>query len=391
MIPMPKKVLHVIDSLDLGGAQTFLLDLVRHHDREHYLPELAVMHGRGVYASAFENEGITIHSLSPVKFPPMYLPNFWRLMKKGGYDILHFHLFGANLCAKPLAIVAGHPAIVVHDQCNDASREESPLLLAADAFWNRLSDQVIAVSESTRRYLLDREDLEDSKVTMIPNGIDTEMFRSATLEQKRSARLALHLAPENFVIGGVGRLVPQKNFSLFLKVAAGVARDYPEVVFLIAGTGPLESQLSAEAKTLGICDHVRFLGHVSDRVTLYHALDAMLMTSDFEGTPMTLLEAMASGVPVVASSVDGVAEVCIHGKSALLASPGDFGNFEKALSCLIEEESLRKTLGVAGRRAVVERYDIRGIARRIEEIYGEVLRGDESRLGRNRLSKHTEV
>ena len=370
---MKRKVLHVIDSLDLGGAQTFLLDLVKHHDRSRYLPEVAAMHGRGVYADVFEKAGITIHSLSPAKVPPLYIPNFWRLMKKGGYDILHFHLFGANLCAKPLAILAGHPAIVVHDQCNDASREESPLLLAADALWNRRSDRVIAVSESTRRYLLDREDLEDSKVTTISNGVDTEMFRPATLEQKRSARLALRLPPESFVIGGVGRLVPQKNFSLFLKVAADVVRTHPEAIFVIAGTGHLESQLRAEAENLGIAERVRFLGHVSDRVSLYHALDSLLMTSDFEGTPMTLLETMSSGVPVVASAVDGIAEVCTHGKNALLSPPGDLGSFRDSLCRLIAEESLFETLGAEGRRIVVESYDIRVIARRIEEIYESVL------------------
>jgi len=368
-----KKVLHVIDSLDLGGAQTFLLDLVRHHDRSRYLPEVAAMHGRGVYADAFEKEGITIHSLSPGKFPPMYLPNFWKLLRRGNYDILHFHLFGANLCAKPLAIMAGHPAIVVHDQCNDASRENNSLLLAADAFWNRRSDRVIAVSESTRRYLLDREDLEDSKVIMVSNGIDTEMFRPATLEQKKSARLALCLPPESFVIGGVGRLVNQKNFSLFLRVAADVARDHPATVFLIAGTGPLESQLHAEAEKLGIAERVRFLGHVSDRVALYYAIDALLLTSDFEGTPMTLLEAMASGVPVVASGVDGIAEVCTHGKNALLAPLGDPKRFQDSLCRLIDSDNLCETLGVGGRRIVVERYDIRGIARQIEGIYGEIL------------------
>ena len=375
-MPEPKKVLHVIDSLDLGGAQTFLLDLVRHHDRLRYLPEVAAMHGQGVYASAFKEAGMPVHSLSPGKFPPLYLPNFWKLLRSENYDILHFHLFGANLCAKPLAIIARHPAIVVHDQCNDASREESPLLLAADAFWNRRSDRVIAVSESTRRYLLDREDLEDSKVTTIPNGVDTEMFRPATLEQKRSARLALRLPPESFVIGGVGRLVSQKNFTLFLKVAADVARDHPAVIYLIAGTGPLESQLHAEAEKLGIAERVRFLGHVSDRVSLFHALDSLLMTSDFEGTPMTLLETMSSGVPVVASAVDGIAEVCTHGRNALLSPPGELGSFRDSLCRLIAEESLCETLGAEGRRTVIQNYDIRGITRRIEGIYGEVLGGD---------------
>jgi glycosyltransferase involved in cell wall biosynthesis len=373
MSSSPKKILHVIDSLDLGGAQTFLLDLARHHDRSRYLPEVAAMHGRGVYTPAFEENGIPVHSLSPGKFPPLYIPNFCRLMNSGHHDILHFHLFGANLCAKPFAILNGHPAIIVHDQCNDASRENNSLLLAADAFWNRRSDRVIAVSESTRRYLLDREDLDDSKVTMIPNGIDAEIFRPASDQERLRAREMLEIPSEAFVVGGVGRLVPQKNFSLFLKVASNVLRVHPGVVFVIAGTGPLESQLREEAATLGISGHIRFLGHVTERVGLYHALDTLMMTSDFEGTPMTLLEAMASGLPVVASAVDGIAEVCIHGKNALMVPPGDPEQFQESLRCLVDRKILSQSLGAEGRRRILESYDIRAIARSVERVYEEVL------------------
>ncbi len=368
-----KKILHLIDSLDLGGAQTFLLEMVKHHEKSRYLPEVACMHGRGVYAEAFEKNGITVHSLSPKKFPPYYLPNFWQLMRSGEYDILHFHLFGANLCAKPLAIMAGHPAIIVHDQCNDASREKNPLLLAADAFWNHRSDRVIAVSESTRRYLLDREDLRDELVTTIPNGIDTEVFSPASAGAREAARAALGIPRDGLVIGGVGRLVEQKNFALFLEVATHVLDGHPSVLFVIAGTGPQEKELKARAVALGIDERVRFLGHVSDRLALYHAFDALLMTSDFEGTPMVLLEAMSCGLPVVASAVDGIAEVCTDGHDALLHPPGDVAGFATALKGILQDDGLRKTLGMNARNSILKRYEIRQLVRRIEGIYDEVL------------------
>ena len=372
-MPDPKKVLHVIDSLDLGGAQTFLLDLVSHHDRTRFIPEVAVMHGTGVYTKAFEDVGVTVHRLSPGRFPPFYIPNFWKLMKGGDYDLLHFHLFGANLCAKPLAVMVGHPAIVVHDQCNDASREQNPLLLAADAFWNQKSHRIIAVSESTRRYLLSHEDLDDSSVITISNGIDTGKFRPALAGQCESARGELGIPADALVIGGVGRLVSQKNFLLFLKVASNILKKYPEVRFAIAGTGPLETMLRAEAENLGISSQILFLGHVSDRQSLYHALDVLLITSDFEGTPMTLLEAMASGVPVVASAVDGISEVCSDGVDSLLAPPRDSDFFEQSLFRIIRDKTLRGNLAFAGRRTILERYDIQVIAERVEQVYCDLL------------------
>ena len=370
---VPRRVLHVIDSFDLGGAQTFLLDLVRHLDPRLFVTEVAAMHGHGVFESAFQEAGIKTHSLSPGKFPPLYLLNFLRLMHQGKFDILHFHLFGAKLCAKPLAIAAGHRAIVVHVQCNDASRDQSPLLLAADALANRGASRVIAVSESVRRYLLEHEDLPAAKVAMIPNGLDAGEFVPATGEQKRQARAKFGISEGSFVIGGVGRLVAQKNFRLFLEVVARIVAKNPQVLFVIAGSGPLGSALRSQAESLGVTDAIRFLGHVSDRTGLYHTLDTLLMTSDFEGTPMALLEAMASGLPVVASGVDGIAEVCTNEADALLVPPGDAVGFAKSLERLIRDESFRRKLSNHARQTVLSHYDISLLTRQIERLYEQIL------------------
>jgi glycosyltransferase involved in cell wall biosynthesis len=369
----PRRVLHVIDSFDLGGAQTFLLSLMRNHDSSRFVAEVAAMHGHGVFELEFQKAGIRTYSLSPGKFPPLYFLNFLRLMHSGKFDILHFHLFGANLCAKPLAIAVGHRAIIVHDQCNDASRDQSPLLLAADALANKGASRVIAVSESVQRYLLEHEDLPTSKVAMIPNGLAAEEFVPPSAGENELARAAWKIPAKSFVIGGVGRLVPQKNLRLFLNVAAQLLPKHPNLLFVIAGSGPLESELRSHAAALGIAEKVRFLGHVTDRASLYHALDLLLMPSDFEGTPMALLEAMASGLPVLASGVDGIAEVCTDGVDALLVPPGDVNGFAEAMERVIKEEGFREMLGANARKRVLARYEIRGLVRRIETLYEEVL------------------
>lgn len=374
---MKSRILHVIDSLDLGGAQTFLLGLCTHLDAARFECEVACMHGLGVYAEAFKRVGIPVHSLSPGKSPPLYLPNFWKLMRSGTYDVLHFHLFGANLCAKPLALIAGHPGVVVHDQCNDSSRDRNPLLLGADAFWNRRSGKVIAVSESTRRYLLDREDLPDDLVTVIPNGVDTAVFRAGTPEEKVAARKRLGIPRGAFVIGGIGRLVEQKNFSLFLEVVSRVFSHNAEAMAVLAGTGPLEGELMDQAARLGILDRVLFVGHVSDRPGLYHAVDALLMTSLFEGTPMVLLEAMSCALPVVATSVDGIAEVCTDEEDAFLISDFSPDSFVSPLLCLLRGVSAGNGLGGNARRTIESRYGIEVITRRVEEVYENLLSGSD--------------
>jgi glycosyltransferase involved in cell wall biosynthesis len=366
------KVLHVIDSLDLGGAQTLLLEICKNSDRERFDLEVACMHGRGVFAGEFEKAGIKVHSLSPRKWPPLYVPNFLRLVKKLDPEILHFHLFGSNLIAKPLAALAVKRALIVHDHCNDAGRG-NPLLLLADALANRLAARVIAVSGSIRDFLINHEGVAPDQIVTLANGIDARTFVEADSLKLAQARSTLGLPPEAFVFGGIGRLVPQKNFTLFLQVAAQVLSRHHLAFFVIAGTGPEEQALKAKATALGINDRVLFLGHVSDRLALYHAFDVLLMTSDFEGTPMVLLEAMSCGLPVVASAVDGIADVCKHESNALLVPARDVQGFASALERVMGEEGLARKLGKNARATILERYEIRGLVRQIEALYEEVL------------------
>jgi glycosyltransferase involved in cell wall biosynthesis len=330
------------------------------------------MHGLGFFAAEFEKAGIKVHSLSPAKWPPRYIPNLVVLLKQLNPEILHFHLFGANLIAKPLAALVGKRALVVHDHCNDAGRG-NPVMLFADALTNRLASKVIAVSKSIRNFLILHEGIDPDRVVTLSNGIDSQSFLPAKEGQMALAKSALGLPSDALVMGGMGRLVPQKNFSLFLDVAARVLSETPSAVFIIAGTGPQEEELKAKAVLLGINERVRFLGHVSDRLSLYHAFDALLMTSDFEGTPMVLLEAMSCGLPLVASAVDGIAEVCTDGHDSLLLSPGDVAGFATALKDILQDNGLSFTLGRNARNSILKRYEIRHLVRRIEGIYDEVL------------------
>ena len=370
---MKIKVLHVIDSLDLGGAQTLLLEIARHADASRFELEIACMHGLGVFVSEFERAGLRVHMLSPGKWPPHYLPNLVLLLRSLRPDILHFHLFGSNLLAKPTAFLLGYRALVVHDHCNDDARIRSPLLLLTDALANRCASRVIAVAGSIRNFLIHEEAIDPERVTTLSNSVNAEIFVPSDEEKTQCAKKTLGIPPDAFVIGGVGRFVQQKNFSCFLDVAAQLIQKQSDLAFIIAGAGPQGQMLRDKAASLGISGSVRFLGHVSDRMSLYHCMDALLMPSDFEGTPMTLLEAMASGLPVIASGVDGIAEVCTDGHDALLVPPGDLHGYVAALRQIINNKDLRLILGTNARQTILARYEIRSLVRRIESIYDEIL------------------
>ncbi|MEO8206385.1 MAG: glycosyltransferase, partial [Chthoniobacterales bacterium] len=297
------RVLHVVDSLDLGGAQAVILQTAQHLDRSHFSMEVATMHGRGFFTEKLEKEGIRVHSLARSKVVPFYIPNFIRLITTQKFDVFHFHLFGANWIAKPLAALLGNHALIAHDHCNDLYRSSQPLHIWFDRLTNRLSSKILAVSESTDRFLTDVEKISPAKVLYLKNGIDTTRFQPAAPEVRQANRQKFGLPADAVIVGGVGRLHPQKNFALFLEIAA-LLRE-PHVVFALAGTGPEEAMLRQKAADLGLGERLIFTGLVSDMAAFYSTLDVLLLTSRYEGMPMTVLEAMASGVPVIGSDLDG--------------------------------------------------------------------------------------
>lgn len=367
------RVLHVIDSLDLGGAQTALLEFLRFADRSRFHCEVAAMHGPGVFYDAFRDAARAVHVLSPRKWMPLYVPRLFWLLKSGGYDIAHFHLFGANWIGKPLAALAGVGIRFNHDQCNDVFRSQNRMFVKIDSLTNRLSTRVIAVSQSTRKFLLEQEGLQASRVECLPNSVDTESFLPPAPAERIAARRQWGCDPGALVVAGIGRLHPQKNFRMFLEVASAF-RGRREICFILAGDGPEEGMLKAMASVLGLGGTVRLVGFVKDTRSLYAATDVLLLTSLYEGLPMVLLEAMASGCVFVGSRVDGVQEVIREGVDGLLAAPQDSSGFASHLNSLLDDVFLRDTLAAAARRRVVEAFDSRIITGRLESLYDAVLK-----------------
>jgi glycosyltransferase involved in cell wall biosynthesis len=362
---MKHRVLHIIDSLDLGGAQTALLNFARHLDRDRWELEVACMHGHGVFWQNFVELGVPISSLSPARWLPLYVWRLARLLGSRRFAIVHCRLFGSNWIAKPIAAALGVPVLITHDECNDRLRYDNPLALWWDRAMNRLSDHVCAVSNSTRDFLLQHEGLPEDRVSVVYNGIDCAHFDRSTTPANRDASAPL--------IAGVGRLHEQKDFALFLAVAAEVLRQVPAARFVVAGVGPEETALKQQAAALGIAERVRFAGYVSDPRTIYASADVLLLTSRYEGTPLTVLEAMAMQVPVVASRLDGIAEVIEHGVDGILVTPGVREEFAVRVTELLGDPGARERFGRAAREKVIARFSARAMAAQIEGIYDRAL------------------
>ena len=358
------RVLHVIDSLDQGGGQVVLQNLVKHADRERFDISVATMHGHGVCWDTLAALGVPVHSLSPKKWLPLYIPKLLTLLLRERFDVVHCHLFGSNWIAKPLAALAGVRVLINHDHCNDRLRYDNKVAFALDVWTNRLSSHVCAVSASTYNFLIQNEKLPAGRVSLIYNGVDLQQFDGLVRKQD----------PANPVIVGIGRLHPQKNFSLFLEVAARVLKSHPRATFLIAGSGPEENTLRQRAQELGIAAQVKFLGHVSDPRPLYAQASLFLLTSDYEGTPMVILEAMAAGTPIIATDLDGISEVLRDGEEATLVERGNAEAFAEQVNALLHDPAKVATLAAAAQAKVRTHYSAEAMTRDVEAIYLRYLR-----------------
>lgn len=345
-----KRVLHVIDHLGLGGAQAVLLDLVTLTDSSKWHCEVAVMHGRGLFAEILEQRGIKVHSLSPSLWPPRYFSSFVQLQRQ--FDLLHFHLSGANWIAKPLAAMVGEQPRIVHDHASADLRFRGVGSMLIDAIMHRFSSHTIAVAPEVKNFLMHYEALSSGEITIIPNGVNTEIFRPFTVNEKREARQLFNLQEEDIIIGTVGRLAAEKNQKMFLQAAKTALQQGLQAIFLIAGTGPEEETLRKLTRQLGIVEQVRFLGQVQDRISLYRAFDLFALTSSFEGLPMVILEAMASGIPVVSTDLEGIHHALEGGRYGTLVPPG---NSEILAQVFLQYNRLHQKQFIENARSKVER------------------------------------
>ncbi len=315
-----KRILHVIDHLGLGGAQAVLFDLVTLADPKKWHAEVATLHGWGVFADALNKENIKVHSLSPSVWPPLYVPGFLKLAQQ--FDLFHFHLSGANWISKPLAAFLGNQPRIVHDHASGNLQFRGVGSMVIDAIMHRFSSHTIAVAPEVKNFLINYEALSPEKITVISNGVNTKLFAPGTSLEKKAARQFFGLHEEELIIGTVGRLAVEKNQKLFLKAAQRALQQGLKATFAIAGSGPEEDALRELAAELNITKKIKFLGQVKERALFYRTLDCFALTSLHEGLPIVLLEAMASGVPVISTNLEGSRYVLEEGRHGVIV-PSD--------------------------------------------------------------------
>ncbi|HEX8051928.1 MAG TPA: glycosyltransferase [Thermoleophilaceae bacterium] len=286
-----------------------------------------------------------------------------RLLRRERVDVLHSHKFGSNVWGVVLGGLAGVPAVVAHE--HTWSYEGQPLRRFLDReLIARRSDAFVAVSHEDRRRMIEVERIDPEDVVFVPNGIDA-------LPDGDGARVRseLGIEPGAPVIGAVAVLRPQKALHLLVRAAAELVREHPGLRVLIAGDGPEREALEALVRELGLEGVVTLLGLRRDVPDLLAALDVAVVSSDFEGTPLAVLEYMDAGLPVVATRVGGLSDLIEHGRHGLLVDPGDAGVLAQAIGTLLRDPERARELGARGRERRRAEFSIDRTVRTLEDMY----------------------
>lgn len=378
--PVPRSVLHVCDKFGVSGSSIHGVSRLfawwfPRYDMERYVPHLAGLKHEDEATRALRAEGVSARMFGRSPFDPRLILDIGEEIERTRARILHVHGYAASNFGRIAAKRAGIP-LVLHEHFADPKMP--PYQKIPDLFLRDLIDHAIAVSKSTADFLIRDRFVPEDRVDVVFNGAPLDQFAPRSRDEGYAIRGELGLPMAAPVITTIGRLNAQKGHDTLIAAAALVVAKVPDARFLIAGDGDLLEPLKAHAARLGISESIVFAGHRRDIPAILAATDVLCISSNYEGTPLVLFEAMAAGKAVVSTAVDGCREVLQDRKTGMLVPAGNPGKLGEALTAVIQDVPLRARLE-KGAAIAAKRYDISECMRHMQQIYDDLLRVDKKR------------
>jgi glycosyltransferase involved in cell wall biosynthesis len=367
------KVLHVITGLDAGGAELQLAMILR---RTRHESDVVTLYNPGPVADMITAQGTTVRNIGMQRNTELpALLRLRKLIKDGQYDVVHAHLYRAQIYARPAARLAGTPVVLTtehsigetHIERRKMTRGVRALYLSSEMF----SDATIAVSDIVKDRLV-RWGVRPGKVTVIPNGVDTDEL-GFDAEARDRVRAQFGISPETYVIGALGRLDPNKRVDLTMEAAAPLLGEKCKI--LVIGRGEDQPRLEAAAKRLGVTDNVIFGGYQSDTTAMLASFDLYVAASLQETFGLSVLEALASGLPVLYTTCPALDGIQTERARMVAGTPDAL------------RDEIRKEFDTGPRPRVADnkvfaRYGIESVVSRIDDLYEKILETRPSRAQR---------
>jgi glycosyltransferase involved in cell wall biosynthesis len=374
------RVLHLVSTLERGGTEISMLRLIEAMGRATWSFRIAWLHGEADGVLLSEAGRITGHPPECLglrgKVDPGALLRLLALLRRDRIDLVHTHMDLADYYGAAAARLLGLRLVSTRENADEFRTRRTwkrPPFLFLEHFAYAAADATVAVSENLVDFLERAEGLPRHKTVVIRNGIDAAALVRVPSREEARRRFGL---PENAtVLGSVGRLAAQKGQIDLIEALPAIAARHPEVRLLIAGEGPERPALEERIRHLGLEERAALLGHVEEVPAFLRALDVFVLPSLWEGLPLALLEAMAMGLPVVASRAIGIAEAIDHGACGLLVAPRDREAMAQAVVSVLDDPGRAARLGAAARRRVLERHTLEAVAGRMDALYRRILGG----------------
>lgn len=363
-------IAHVVNSLETGGLENGVVNLVNVAG-DHFRHTVVCMTREGAFGKRVD-PAVGIVTIG--KRPGKDLRAFWRLvlllrrLKPAVVHSRNWATFDAVLAAR----IARTPAVVHGEHGRDITdpNGENPRRRRIRRACAPLVDRFVVVSRDLQRWLVEDVRLPARKVITIQNGVDVSRFG---IGSSAEARQRLGISGDRLVIGTVGRLDPVKDQAGLIEAFSRLRGKHSEALLVIVGDGPCRERLAELTARLGLQDRVLLLGERRDIPEILMALDVFVLPSVAEGMSNTVLEAMASGLPVVATRVGGSPELVEEGLTGRLVAPLDPTALAGAIDGYLEDTHLRVLHGKASRQRAVEHFDLHRMARAYADLYTSVL------------------
>jgi len=370
----PARILRIIPSLEMGGVERTLTSILPRLDKRQYKVYLCCLFKRDKLADTMESLGIPIIKFrmrARLDFDGKYIAGILRLtrlMKKMQIDIVHTHLYRANLAGRIAAKLAGIPVIIANEHNIDSWKKFSQRL--NDRALAKITNKIIAVSDAVKDFYVKKIGISEDKIITIYNGVDISKFQTYVNTNKQKEEFGIK--PDEKIITIIGRLHQQKGHLYFLKAAQIIREKNPKVKFLIVGDGPLEEQLRSMSEDLGISKNVVFTGLREDIPQILAMSDISVLASLREGFSITVLESMAAGKPVVVTDVGGNSEIVEHEKTGFIIQPKSSEEMALYSLNIIDNQELAKKMGQEAEKRVLN-FSIDRMVRKTEYLYKSLL------------------
>ena len=363
----PLKLILCVVGLGMGGTETHVLELASRINRTRFDLTVCSLKSGGCVADQLRARGVRVVSLGGTgKMDARVMLRLWRFIKREQPDVIQAFLFWANIAARLVGHFASTMRVI--SSYHDEVVPEGWLNRAIDRLTMKWTRYLVCCSEAVRRSVEQRIGGKKEQFVVIPFGVETCRFGDGGM----TSEVVLGLREELPVIGTVCRLVePKKGLRFLLEAMGHLEREAAKPVcqLLIVGEGPAEEALRSLSERLGIAPRVIFSGRRRDIPQLLSLMDIFVLPSLYEGFGIAILEAMAAGKPVVATTVGGLPEFVVEGENGFLVPPGDSVGLAAAIRHLLAQPERAKAMGCNGQEHVRKHYSIESVVRQHEQLY----------------------